>query len=183
MCACESPYSLPSFFSLSSSSCSLLPWTLISNPSLLARLYPELPRPINMGSRILTFAKRYRPSLLVLASQMVAATLNTAAKVSETGSEAVHPFMILHIRMLITGLGSTLYLWINRPSRPEALFGNPDVQGLIFLRALGGVCSATGFFCTFCRCPHCWSDISTIAVKYANLTCWPLHTNSPINTH
>jgi len=94
--------------------------------------------------------KRYRPSLFVLASQVVAATLNAAAKFIETKSNPVHPFTILHIRMLITGLGCSFCLWRNGSSKSENFFGTPDVRGLILLRALGGVCGATGFFCTSC---------------------------------
>lgn len=93
----------------------------------------------------------YRPSLYVLASQVLAATLNAAAKFIETEDEAVHPFMILYVRMLITTLGCTTYLLLantrNGTSKAHMLFGTRDVRWLLVLRAIGGVCSATGFFC------------------------------------
>ena len=110
-------------------------------------------RHININARLVSIVQQYRPSLFVLASQMVAATLNAAAKFVETRPEATHPFMILHIRMFITGLGCTLHLWHNTgTSKSQALFGMPDVRGLMLLRALGGVCGATGFFCRFVFC-------------------------------
>ncbi|KAB5576186.1 hypothetical protein GE09DRAFT_618160 [Coniochaeta sp. 2T2.1] len=93
-----------------------------------------------------SFSRRCLPSLFVLASQVVAATLNAAAKFSETGPEPMHPFMILHIRMLVTGLGCTLRLWHLGSSMSETFFGTPEVHHLVVLRAIAGICSATGFF-------------------------------------
>lgn len=107
-------------------------------------------------AKVPSVIEQYRPSLYVLASQVVAATLNAAAKFIETKDEAVHPFMILYVRMLITTLGCTAYLLLsstsNGASKAHMLFGTRDVRWLLVLRALGGVCSATGFFCTSCHC-------------------------------
>ncbi|KAI0533011.1 hypothetical protein GGR58DRAFT_522157 [Xylaria digitata] len=97
-------------------------------------------------SKVMSLIEQYYPSLLVVASQMVAATVNAAAKFCETRPERVHPFMILHIRMLITGLGCALYLSQLESSRSVAFFGIKEVRGLVLLRAIGGVVSATGFF-------------------------------------
>lgn len=99
------------------------------------------------GQRLISFVQGHSPSLFVIASQMVAATVNAAAKFCETSPEPVHPFMILHIRMLATGLGCTLYLSQIESSRSVAFFGVKEVRSLVFLRAIGGACSATGFFC------------------------------------
>ncbi|KAI1462643.1 hypothetical protein F4805DRAFT_4234 [Annulohypoxylon moriforme] len=96
---------------------------------------------------VMSLVERYRPSLFVLASQVAAATLNAAAKYAETRLEQVHPFQVLHVRMLITALGCTWYLWHTGGSKKsDILFGTPDVRGLILLRALGGTCGASGFF-------------------------------------
>ncbi|KAJ8131026.1 hypothetical protein O1611_g2601 [Lasiodiplodia mahajangana] len=100
------------------------------------------------GLEAMSLIERHYPSLLVIASQMVAATVNAAAKFCETGPEQIHPFMILHIRMLVTGLGCSLYLSQIGSSTAVAFFGAADVRGLIALRAIGGVFSATGFFCS-----------------------------------
>uniref|UniRef100_A0A093XFR0 Putative transport protein n=1 Tax=Talaromyces marneffei PM1 TaxID=1077442 RepID=A0A093XFR0_TALMA len=83
-------------------------------------------------AKIPSIIEQYRPSLYVLASQVVAATLNAAAKFIETTDEAVHPFMILTP---------------NDTSKVHMLLGTHDVRWLLVLRALGGICSATGFFC------------------------------------
>ncbi|KAI1739176.1 hypothetical protein F4680DRAFT_423076 [Xylaria scruposa] len=97
-------------------------------------------------SEAISFLERHYPALFVIASQMVAATVNAAAKFCETRPEQVHPFMILHIRMLVTGLGCALYLSHVGSSRSDAFFGAKEVRGLVLLRAVGGVFSATGFF-------------------------------------
>ncbi|KAI1752760.1 hypothetical protein F4782DRAFT_114197 [Xylaria castorea] len=97
-------------------------------------------------SEVMSFIERNYPALSVIASQMVAATVNAAAKFCETRPEQVHPFMILHIRMLVTGLGCALCLsHIGSPSS-ATFFGVKEVRGLVLLRAIGGLCSATGFF-------------------------------------
>lgn len=102
-------------------------------------------------AKLQSVIETHRPSLYVLASQVVAATLNAAAKFIETRDEAVHPFIILYARMLITTLGCTAYLLLrktpDRISKANILFGTRDVRWLLVVRALGGVCSATGFFC------------------------------------
>lgn len=95
--------------------------------------------------------ERFRPSLFVLGSQVAAATLNAAARLIETRPEPVHPFQILLVRMLITGVGCTWYLWHTGFSMTNCLLGTPEVGRLIGLRALGGICGATGFFCTSYR--------------------------------
>lgn len=102
-----------------------------------------------LDSGIRSLVEPYRPSLFVLASQVAAATLNAAAKFIETIAEPVHPFFILYIRMLITGLGCTWYLWHIGSFKSEVFIGESDVRGFILLRAFGGVCGATGFFCMF----------------------------------
>ncbi|KAK3311742.1 hypothetical protein B0H66DRAFT_631090, partial [Apodospora peruviana] len=98
--------------------------------------------------------RQHSLALLVLASQVTAAAINAAAKYVETihgptsQPETIHPFMILHVRMLITGLGCTLFLFHRdgNSSKSDALFGSREVRSLILLRALGGVCGASGFF-------------------------------------
>lgn len=102
-------------------------------------------------AKLQSVIETYRPSLYVLASQVGAATLNAAAKFLETKDEAVSPFMILYVRMLITTLGCTAYLLLRKNpdgiSKAHMLFGKRDMRWLLVLHAFGGVCSATGCFC------------------------------------
>ncbi|KUI74490.1 hypothetical protein VM1G_11985 [Cytospora mali] len=91
-----------------------------------------------------SFVMRHRPSILVLASQISAAVIHSIVKVLETGTQPVHPFQILHVRLMITGVGCTLYLWYR--GVPGFPLGPRDARTLLSLRALGGVCGAVGFY-------------------------------------
>ena len=117
------------------------------------------------------------PSLFVLASQVLATSLNAAAKFTETMSEPVHPFMILHIRMLITGTGCTLCLWRVHSPKLDIFLGGPEVRHLLLIRAFGGICGTTGFFCMFdstpndlCHFNFAHRRLKIVSIKYLNLS-------------
>ncbi|OHW99228.1 integral membrane protein DUF6 [Colletotrichum incanum] len=88
--------------------------------------------------------ERHKPSLLVLASQLSAAALNGFAKFFETGDDPVHPFQVLFVRFLITGLASTFYLWYTKA--PNFPLGLPELRSLLALRAAAGIFAAFGFY-------------------------------------
>ncbi|KAL1872353.1 hypothetical protein Daus18300_004323 [Diaporthe australafricana] len=91
-----------------------------------------------------SFVARHKPSLLVLASQVSAACIHGIVKVLETGERPVHPFQILQVRLLITGVSCMLYLWCN--GSPDFPLGSKDVRPLLIVRAVGGICGAIGFY-------------------------------------
>ncbi|KAJ0123347.1 hypothetical protein J7T55_011812 [Diaporthe amygdali] len=91
-----------------------------------------------------SFVARHKPSLLVLASQVSAAFIHGIVKILETGQRPVHPFQILQVRLLITGISCMLYLWCN--GFPDFPLGPKDVRPLLIVRAVGGVCGAIGFY-------------------------------------
>lgn len=93
-----------------------------------------------------SFLARHLPSILVLASQISAAAIHAIVKILETGTQPVHPFQILQVRLFITGVGCTLYLWSSRV--PDFPLGPRDTRLLLALRALGGLFGAVGFYCT-----------------------------------
>lgn len=92
-----------------------------------------------------SFAARHRASAVVLASQISAAFVHGVVKALESGHEPIGPFQILLVRMLITGVGCSLYLWVRR--NPEFPFGQRDVRPLLLLRAVGGILGAGGMYC------------------------------------
>lgn len=91
-----------------------------------------------------SFVARHKPSFLVLASQVSAACIHGIVKILET-EERIHPFRILQVRLFITGISCMLYLWCS--GFPDFLLGPKDVRPLLFVRAVGGVCGAIGFYC------------------------------------
>ncbi|KAK8004853.1 hypothetical protein PG990_010890 [Apiospora arundinis] len=95
-----------------------------------------------------SFLSRHRAALLVLGSQLMAAVLHALARLLETrtgSQDHVHPFTILQVRLLITGLGCSAYLgwWAKTPDFP---LGLPELRPLLALRALGGLFGACGFY-------------------------------------
>ncbi|KAK8876861.1 membrane protein [Apiospora arundinis] len=95
-----------------------------------------------------SFLSRHRAALLVLGSQLMAAVLHALARLLETrtgSQDHVHPFTILQVRLLITGLGCSAYLgwWAKTPDYP---LGLPELRPLLALRALGGLFGACGFY-------------------------------------
>lgn len=95
---------------------------------------------------------RHRPSAVVLASQISAAVVHGFVKTLEGGQDSVNPFQILLVRMLITGIGCSLYLWLKRV--PEFPLGPPDVRSILILRAIGGILGAGGMYCTTSSVPY-----------------------------
>lgn len=92
-----------------------------------------------------SFVARHKPSFLVLASQVSAACIHGIVEILETEERPVHPFRVLQVRLFITGISCMLYLWCI--DFPDFLLGPKDVRPLLFVRAVGGVCGAIGFYC------------------------------------
>lgn len=119
-------------------------WNILGR-ECLTRRYRRRNNNMDITGTRPSFAKRHRPSILVIASQISAAVIHGIVKVLETGAQPVHPFQVLHIRLLITGLGCTLYLWSRGVD--DFLLGPRNARYLLLMRALGGVCGAIGFYC------------------------------------
>lgn len=92
-----------------------------------------------------SFVARHRASVVVLASQISAAILHGVVKALENGTDPIGPFQVLLVRMLITGIGCSLYLWLKRI--PEFPLGQHDARPLLLLRAVGGILGAGGMYC------------------------------------
>ncbi|KAJ4386737.1 hypothetical protein N0V93_009635 [Gnomoniopsis smithogilvyi] len=91
-----------------------------------------------------SFVARHKASLMVLASQISAAILHGFVKALENGTDSVGPSQVLLIRMLITGIGCSLYLWLK--GVPEFPLGPRDVRPILLLRAFGGILGAGGMY-------------------------------------
>lgn len=100
---------------------------------------------LEMATTASSFFSRHKPAFFVLASQIFASILHTLAQVLETGSEPIHPSVILLVRLIVTGIFCTLHLW--RTNAKDFPLGPQEVRPLLILRAVGGVSGATGFYC------------------------------------
>lgn len=92
-----------------------------------------------------SFVARHRASAVVLASQISAALVHGVVKALESGTDPIDPFQILLVRMIITGIGSSLCLWIK--GVPDFPLGQHDARSLLLLRAAGGILGAGGMYC------------------------------------
>lgn len=93
-----------------------------------------------------SFATPYRASLLVLASQAVAAIIHGLVKTIETATVPIHPLQILLVRFIVTVTFCSWYLW--RRSEPALEPAEASgVRPLLVIRAIGGILSAVGFYC------------------------------------
>lgn len=123
---------------------------------LVSKFLPDpktkmVPKPSGMGAGTQpSFLARHKPSAVVLASQISAAIVHGVVKVLENGDDAVGPFQILLIRMVITGVGCSLFLWHQKV--PEFPLGEREVRPLLLLRAVGGILGAGGMYCEFISC-------------------------------
>lgn len=137
-----------------------------------------------------SFLARHKPSLIVLASQVSAAIVHGVVKSLETTSSsnangAVDPFQILLVRMVITGVACSAYLWFKRV--PDFPWGHHDVRHILLLRAFGGVLGAGGMYCEFVFASpsvHCFFsfDVQKCLIKciaeLCELNLTQLNTNS-----
>lgn len=94
-----------------------------------------------------SFLARHKPSAVVLLSQISAAIVHGVVKGLENGDDDVDPFQILLIRMVITGVGCSLFLWHQKV--PEFPLGEREVRPMLLLRAVGGILGAGGMYCRF----------------------------------
>lgn len=92
-----------------------------------------------------SFVARHRASMVVLVSQISAAFVHGVVKALESGEEPVGPFQILFVRMSITGVGCSLYLWVRK--NQEFPLGQREARPLLLLRAVGGILGAGGMYC------------------------------------
>lgn len=92
-----------------------------------------------------SFLARHKPSAVVLLSQISAAIVHGVVKGLENGDDDVDPFQILLIRMVITGVGCSLFLWHQKV--PEFPLGEREVRPMLLLRAVGGILGAGGMYC------------------------------------
>ncbi|KAI2617457.1 hypothetical protein GGR54DRAFT_607789 [Hypoxylon sp. NC1633] len=87
-----------------------------------------------------TWAKHKAP-LLMFTSQLFGALMNLSARLLEVEEDGIHPIRILFVRMAVTAIGSSLYIW--RKKIPHGILGPKDVRWLLVLR---GFCGFFGIF-------------------------------------
>ncbi|KAI5854525.1 hypothetical protein GGS23DRAFT_472361 [Durotheca rogersii] len=85
--------------------------------------------------------KKNEAPLLLLLAQFFGALMNLIARLLEVGEGAIHPMRLLFVRMSMTVIGASLYIWWRRI--PHGVLGHKDVRWLLVLR---GVCGFFGIY-------------------------------------
>lgn len=83
--------------------------------------------------------------LFMLAAQVFSASMNVSIRLLENASTHLHPFQILFVRMSVTTLGITMWLW--KQHKPNNILGKRDNRLLLLVRAFGGFLGVFGLYC------------------------------------
>lgn len=81
----------------------------------------------------------------MLAAQVFSASMNVSIRLLENASTHLHPLQILFVRMSVTALGITLWLW--RQNKPKNILGRRENRLLLIVRAFGGFLGVFGLYC------------------------------------
>lgn len=108
---------------------------VIENESRVQRISREYLKP-NVGLVLLVISQFFN-------SCMVVSTKVLETEDVEAGEEPIKPLQILLVRMLITYLGTLIYMYLNRASIKNVPFGAPPMRKWLALRGF------TGFFGVF----------------------------------
>ncbi|MCJ1481805.1 hypothetical protein MMC06_001964 [Schaereria dolodes] len=117
------------------------------------------------------FWQKNKGLILVLISQLFGALMNVTTRLLETdGShgEAMYPFQILFVRMGITSVLSSVWMWWTKVQ--DFPFGKPEVRRLLVLRGVGGFWGVYGMYYSLVYLPIAEAVVLTFLAPLA--ACW-----------
>ncbi|KUI65110.1 hypothetical protein VM1G_00079 [Cytospora mali] len=80
----------------------------------------------------------------MLGAQVFSASMNVSIRLLENTSTQLHPLQILFVRMSITTLGITAWLW--KQNKPDNILGKRENRKLLLVRAFGGFLGVFGLY-------------------------------------
>lgn len=108
---------------------------------------------------------------LMLAAQVFSASMNVSIRLLENASTHLHPLQILFVRMSVTTLGITLWLW--RQNKPKNILGRRENRLLLIVRAFGGFLGVFGLYCMSPVLPEGGTPADLVpadSLRYLNLS-------------
>lgn len=108
---------------------------------------------------------------LVLLAQIFGTLMNVTTRLLETegnGGQGMHPFHILFMRMGITFLLASLYMWWSQTEHFP--FGAPGIRLLLIARGLSGFFGVYGMYYSLLYLPL--ADATVITFLAPGLACW-----------
>ncbi|KUI68072.1 hypothetical protein VM1G_11506 [Cytospora mali] len=94
--------------------------------------------------RIVRLWEANRSCMLVVISSFFGSAMALSTKMLELDDGGMHPFQILFMRMAVTTIGCTAYLWWKR--MPHSLLGQKGVRGLLLFRGVSGFFGILGIW-------------------------------------
>jgi drug/metabolite transporter (DMT)-like permease len=107
----------------------------------------------------------------MLLAQFFGTLMNVTTRLLEVEGnlgKGLHPFNILFVRMGITVVLASLYMWYNKT--PHFPFGHPEVRWLLVARGFGGFFGVTGMYWSLLYLPL--ADATVITFLAPGLACW-----------
>lgn len=151
-----------SSFSLDTSDAQLLPSLSLSEDERPPPAYlmsssssPQL-RNTNKAlvcNRMVRFWEANRSCMLVVISSLFGSAMALFTKLLELDGGGLHPFQILFMRMAVTTVGCTAYLWWKRI--PHSLLGQKGIRGLLLFRGISGFFGIFGIWSAIRKSSWC----------------------------
>lgn len=82
--------------------------------------------------------------IFMLGAQVFSASMNVSIRLLENTSTQLHPLQILFVRMSVTTLGITAWLW--KQNKPSNILGKRENRKLLLVRAFGGFLGVFGLY-------------------------------------
>ncbi|KAF2635127.1 hypothetical protein P280DRAFT_474043 [Massarina eburnea CBS 473.64] len=129
------------------------------------------PQPRTFKGKIGLFWTTNKGLALVLISQLFGTLMNVTTRLLEVegnDGRGYHPFQILFVRMAITAICSTIYMW--RAKTEHFPFGLKEVRWLLVARGLTGFFGVFGMYYSLLYLPL--ADATVITFLAPSLACW-----------
>ncbi|KAK4496283.1 hypothetical protein PRZ48_012263 [Zasmidium cellare] len=133
-----------------------------------SRPVPTLP---GWRGKLQEFWIRNKGLVLMLIAQVFGTAMNVTTRLLEVEGnqgKGLDPFQILFVRMGITFLLSTAYMWWKKT--PHFPFGMPEVRWLLVARGFGGFFGVFGMYYSLLYLPL--ADATVITFLAPGLACW-----------
>ncbi|KAI4201840.1 MAG: hypothetical protein LQ350_003040 [Teloschistes chrysophthalmus] len=110
----------------------------------------------------------HRGPLCVLGSQLFGALMNVTARLLETSGAPLNTIQVMFVRMSITVVLSTLYMWWTNVR--DFPFGPREVRGLLLARGFGGFFGLLGIYYSLAYLPLAEATVITFLAPV--VACW-----------
>lgn len=140
-----------------------------------ASLDPPQSRPVptlpGWRGKLQAFWIRNKGLVLMLIAQVFGTSMNVTTRLLEVEGnqgKGLHPFQILFVRMGITFVLASAYMWWKKT--PHFPFGMPEVRWLLVARGFGGFFGVFGMYYSLLYLPL--ADATVITFLAPGLACW-----------